>query len=108
MNPWLLDRLPELMKALSHPIRIRILEIVSKGKNCQCELAGLLNEHPVNISRHMNVLVQAGLVELEKEGTKTIPHLLYPEIIDLMDEFGQVIKKQARDQVRIVHSSLTK
>ena len=58
-----------IAKALSDPRRFSMLEAI--GANCGCPNQSLCQEFPVSkatISHHLKELVQAGLVETEREG----------------------------------------
>src|SRR5919205_738914 len=72
-----MDRPDLVFKALSDPLRVRILEFLkrpeaeccsAKDKVCACDLEGLLGLSQPTISHHMKLLVQAGLVVAEKSG----------------------------------------
>ncbi len=60
----------EIFKALSDETRIRILHLfVKSGEElCVCELTDALEVSQYNVSRHLKVLVNAGLLNREKEG----------------------------------------
>ena len=58
-----------IAKALSDPRRVSMLEAI--GANCECPNQSLCREFPVSkatVSHHIKELVQAGLVEGEREG----------------------------------------
>lgn len=57
------------LKALSDPVRLRILEILHRrGETCVCELEAALGMTQSNISFHVNTLKKAGLVTSQKIG----------------------------------------
>lgn len=60
----------EIFQALSDPTRIRILRLLADTgeEACLCELVDSMLEPQYNLSRHMKVLRQAGLVSAEKDG----------------------------------------
>ena len=62
------DELVEIARALSDPSRIRILAALRDGELCLCHLIGLLELAPSTVSRHVDQLRQAGLVETERRG----------------------------------------
>ena len=62
------DELVEIAKALSDPSRVRILAALRDGELCLCHLIGLLELAPSTVSRHVDQLRQAGLVEIERRG----------------------------------------
>ncbi|MDK2800689.1 MAG: ArsR family transcriptional regulator, arsenate/arsenite/antimonite-responsive transcriptional [Clostridiales bacterium] len=65
----------EVFKALSAPLRLEILKLLSGEKQvqqkdlCVCELAEELGVSQPNISHHLKILKQAGLVTCEKNDT---------------------------------------
>ena len=62
------DELVEIAKALSDPSRVRILAALRDGELCLCHLIGLLELAPSTVSRHVDQLRQAGLLETERRG----------------------------------------
>lgn len=55
-------------QALGHPIRLSILEILTHGPICVCDLVSLTGKRQPFISQHLAVLRQAGLVTTTREG----------------------------------------
>ena len=67
-----LVRTAALAKALSHPVRIRILEILAARKGCIC--GGLVELLPLaqsTVSQHLRELRDAGLIRGEIDGPRT-------------------------------------
>jgi ArsR family transcriptional regulator len=65
-----MDRLSHVFKALSEPLRLRILRLLlAQGKEAYGEeLARALSIPPYQLSRHLKVLRSSGLVQERKEG----------------------------------------
>lgn len=57
-----------LAKALGDESRVRALLCVKDAELCLCQLIDVLSLSPATVSKHMNLLHQAGLVERRKEG----------------------------------------
>lgn len=57
-----------ITKALSDETRVRALLSLRKGELCLCQIIDLLGMSPSTISKHMDLLRQAGLVERRKDG----------------------------------------
>jgi len=55
-------------KALSDESRVRILMFLRDGELCVCQIIEMLGLAPSTVSKHMAILVQAGLVERRKNG----------------------------------------
>lgn len=65
------EELATTLKALAHPARVRIVEMIHArgGEICVCEFAGHLDLSQPTISHHLRVLRDAGLIESRQEGT---------------------------------------
>jgi len=61
-------KLVEIIKALSHENRLRMLNLLRKQPLCVCELRNIMNINQSNASRHLIKLKNAGLVNYKKEG----------------------------------------
>ena len=57
-----------ITKALSDETRVRALLSIRDGELCLCQIIEVLGLAPSTVSRHMNVLQQARLVERRKNG----------------------------------------
>ncbi len=65
------QKLSTFCKALGHPIRVRILQILATRKNCVCgELVEMLPVAQSTVSEHLKILKQAGLVQGEVDGPR--------------------------------------
>jgi ArsR family transcriptional regulator len=64
--------LAKMFKALSDPIRLRLLSLIASfegGEACVCDLTGPFDVSQPTISHHLKVLREAGLVDSERRGT---------------------------------------
>jgi ArsR family transcriptional regulator len=57
-----------ITKALSDETRVRALLSIRDGELCLCQIIEVLGLAPSTVSKHMNVLQQAGLVQRRKRG----------------------------------------
>jgi ArsR family transcriptional regulator, arsenate/arsenite/antimonite-responsive transcriptional repressor len=62
------DRLAVIAKAISEPVRVRMLDVLRRSGEpvCQCELVPLFDMPQSTLSHHVNKLVDAGLVTVER------------------------------------------
>lgn len=60
--------LVETLKALAHPVRLRILALLRGGELCVCEVAEVLELAPSTVSEHLTGLRRAGVVQERKVG----------------------------------------
>lgn len=57
-----------LFKALSEPVRLRILALLTDGEHCACDLMAVLDLPQSTVSRHLAALRHAGWVEGRRQG----------------------------------------
>jgi len=88
-SPADVKRRANIFKALGHPSRIRILELLSKGETCVCEIAPVVGGDMSTVSRHLAILRNAGIIEDDKRGLKVFYKLSMPCILDF---FGCIDK----------------
>lgn len=58
----------DTLKALGHPVRLRILALLREGELCVCEVAEVLQLAPSTVSEHLTGLRRTGLVREWKVG----------------------------------------
>jgi DNA-binding transcriptional ArsR family regulator len=75
----------DILTALAHPNRIRILERLRKDVMCNCELAPALELEQSNLSRHLKILVQAGILKSWKEGLRVNFKVADERIFKILD-----------------------
>lgn len=57
-----------ITKALGDHTRVRALVSLADGELCVCQVVDLLGLSPATVSKHMTILLQAGLIERRKDG----------------------------------------
>jgi DNA-binding transcriptional ArsR family regulator len=80
--------LPKILQALSDPVRLEILLLLSKKKEISCGSFGIAIPKS-SLSHHFKVLREAGLIESRREGNELINslrkkelELLFPGLIE--------------------------
>jgi DNA-binding transcriptional ArsR family regulator len=85
------EREAELFRALSHPARIRALEVLSGGERSVAELAGLVGLEASHLSQQVGLLRRAGLVTSRKEGSSVFYALIDPTVTELLSTAKRVL-----------------
>jgi DNA-binding transcriptional ArsR family regulator len=67
MKPWVDVTDPRVVKALAHPLRVRVLSLLDEGELSPSELADQLDAPIGNVSYHVRQLAQLGLIKLTRE-----------------------------------------
>jgi len=63
------DKQADLLRALGHPVRLRILDLLAHGEACVCHLTTLLRQRQPYVSQQLMLLRESGLVLDRREGT---------------------------------------
>ena len=98
----LFQKQAEIAKAIAHPLRIAIVDFLKDGQQCVCDIAEHIGSERSNVSRHLSVMVSAGVLEYRKEGLKVIYRLKTPCILDFFSCVTGVLKRQAKDNERLL------
>ncbi len=76
-----------IFKALAHPVRLQILDILRRGEECVCHMEAVLNKRQAYISQQLMTLRDVGLVDSRKDGLNVFYFLVDPgTLLPLLDE----------------------
>ena len=89
-----------ILQAIAHPNRIRILEAVRKGLTCGCEIAPHLDMEQSNLSRHMKILVDGGILIPQRDGVRINYRVADEEVFQLLDIPGRIVRNAAERNIR--------
>ncbi|MHC4658777.1 MAG: ArsR/SmtB family transcription factor [Planctomycetota bacterium] len=98
----LFQKQAEIVKAIAHPLRIAIVDFLKDGEQCVCDIADYVGSERSNVSRHLSVMVAAGVLEYRKEGLKVIYRLKCPCILDFFSCTTKVLKQQVKESEKLL------
>jgi len=75
----------EFFKALAHPARIKILELLREGELSVNELQARLEMEPSGVSQQLAILRGKHIVEARKDGTSVYYRVHDPQVFELLD-----------------------
>ena len=90
-----------VLKALAHPSRLFMVDVLSHGERCVCELTALVGADMSTVSKHLSVLRSAGIVSDEKRGMQVYYRLKMPCVLRFFDCVGEVMARAAEEQVEL-------
>lgn len=90
-----------IMKALGHASRLMMIDELSRGERCVCELRELVGADLSTVSKHLAILKQAGIVECDKRGVQVFYRLKVPCILNFFHCVEAVLESQAREAERV-------
>ena len=100
----LLEKQALVLKAIAHPIRIAVAEFLKDGEQCVCDIAEFVGSERSNVSKHLSMMVNAGVLEYRKEGLKVIYKLRCPCVLDFLSCVTEVLKKQVKEDRKLLRA----
>ncbi|MEO0005694.1 MAG: metalloregulator ArsR/SmtB family transcription factor [candidate division WOR-3 bacterium] len=85
-----------IFAALSHPVRLEIVAMLSQGERCVCEIAPELDRDRTVVSRHLMILEQAGILLSRQEGRRVIYKIADERVLELLRICLEMVKKPKR------------
>lgn len=98
----LYEKQAEIAKAIAHPLRIAVIDFLKDGERCVCDIAEHIGSERSNVSRHLAVMVNAGVLSCRKEGLKVFYWLRTPCVVEFLDCATRVLKCQAKEHEQIL------
>ena len=86
----------DVIAAAGHPIRLAIIDFLKDGEQCVCDIARHIGAQRSNVSRHLAVMLKAGIVDCRKDGLKVIYSLKTPCILNFLSCVTDVLRHQVR------------
>jgi len=77
-TPPILAARAEVFKALGHPTRLAIVDMLAGGELCVCEINEMFATDMSTVSRHLSVLRNVGILSSEKRGNQVFYRLECP------------------------------
>jgi len=102
MDERVLELKAEILKVLAQPTRMKILECLRDGEKCICEIVPAINGEQSNISRHISLMQKSHLVSTRKEGVRVMVKVSDPNVFEILDSIGLLLKKQFIETRRLV------
>lgn len=102
MKTLVLNKKSNLFKALGHPSRVQILEYLSSGERCVCDIISELELEQSNVSQHLAVLRRENLIESRKQGLKVMYQIKHPEILAVLQKAQALISNELKDTHRFM------
>ncbi|MNN61440.1 putative HTH-type transcriptional regulator [compost metagenome] len=92
----------EFFKALAHPMRIRILEVLAEGERNVNELQTILGSEGSAVSQQLAVLRAKNLVNTVKDGTTVVYSLRDPLLKDLLAVAKQIFNNHLIESISLL------
>jgi DNA-binding transcriptional ArsR family regulator len=98
----LYEKQAEVAKAVAHPLRIAIVDFLKDGEKCVCDISEHVASERSNVSKHLSILVNAGILDGRKDGLKVIYRLKCRCVLDFVACVTEVVKHVAEENDRLL------
>jgi len=85
LSPDALQLVAQRFRVLSEPLRLRILQALREGEKNVTELTEIADSTQPNVSKHLRVLQEAGLIGRRQEGNSVYCFIADSSVFDLCD-----------------------
>ncbi len=86
----------QLFKALAHPARLAILNVLGKGEECVCHLEAVLGFRQAYLSQQLAVLREAGIIQDRREGWNIYYRIVREDVLDILNTVYSSLPDQAQ------------
>ena len=87
-----------IIKAMAHPSRLFIVDELSHGERCVCELTEMIGVDMSTVSRHLSILKNAGIVDDDNRGSTVYYRLKVPCVLDFVKCVESVMRSNIGQQ----------
>ncbi|MFH1942783.1 MAG: metalloregulator ArsR/SmtB family transcription factor [bacterium] len=85
MQPKNYDVNAQMLKALAHPTRLHLLDLIREKQPCVKAMEEILGVAQPNISQHLSLLRNLGIVVAEREGNQVCYRILNKTVLKILD-----------------------
>jgi DNA-binding transcriptional ArsR family regulator len=85
LSPLALELIAARFRALSEPMRLRLLNLLMGGEQTVGQLVAATGSSQANVSKHLSVLREAGMMAIRKEGLSSFCYIADPIVYELCE-----------------------
>jgi len=98
----LFEQLASAAKALSHPVRLELMEHLGQGERSVESLAALVGHSMANTSHHLLLLRRSGLADARKDGVHVFYRLSGDDVVDLLGALRKTAERHNAEVERVL------
>ncbi len=94
----------EIIQAAAHPIRLAVIEYLGKGEQCVCDIVDHVDAQRSNVSRHLALMLKAGVLDCRKDGLKVFYRIKTTCILDFLNCVERVLRERVEGEAAILET----
>jgi DNA-binding transcriptional ArsR family regulator len=92
----------EVVRSLAHPTRLAIADLLKGGEQCVADIAEHVGAERSNVSRHLSVMLKAGVVRTRRQGVTVFYELRTPCILNFLACASDVLRHNLQEDVKTI------
>lgn len=100
LSPLALELIAARFRALSEPMRLRLLNLLMGGEMTVGALVDAIGSSQANVSKHLSVLREAGMVAMRKEGLSSYCFIADPIVNELCEMMCSRLREEMESKVQ--------
>ncbi|HOD81900.1 MAG: putative HTH-type transcriptional regulator [Planctomycetes bacterium ADurb.Bin126] len=94
----------QVLQALAHPIRLAVVDFLADGEQCVCDIAAHIGCGRPNLSRHLALMLQAGVLDCRKDGLRMLYRLKTPCVSGFLSCVSGVLRGRAKEHAAVLEA----
>ena len=99
-NDYYLELRAKIFKALGHPSRLKMVESLFAGERCVCEIQAMVGSDISTVSKHLNILKEAGILQDERRGTNIYYSLRMKCVANFLSCVEELVGQRLEEQIK--------
>ena len=93
--------LSDLFKALNHPVRLAILDILRLDEACVCHMEAVLGQRQAYISQQLSVLRDQGIITDRRDGWNVFYQVVEPKVFEIIDTARELVFGENPPEIKV-------
>lgn len=94
----------DFLKALAHPLRLHIIELLKNGERNAGSIMKLLGVQQSSLSRHLTILKEAGILKSRQQGTVIYYDIENHDIYHVLRPIAEMLRKRLKKTETVLES----
>src|SRR4030042_1404041 len=104
MNEKIQEMKADILSAMAHPIRLKIIEKLRQGPCCVCRIIPYVGGEQSNVTHHLAILKRAGILSSEKKGLEVWYEVTDPVIFEILDLIKYPLIKELKRKNNLLNA----
>ncbi len=100
------DAQAKCFRALGHPARIAMVEMMRNGPICSCEIEPKLGLTQSTAAKHLAILRESGLVSAYRDGSRVMCQVLDPQVFEVIDAMRRATELRLQAMSTAIRAAL--